>query len=67
MLEIKKQYIVDESNRKIAVQIRIETFQKIEQVLEDYALAQMMMKVEGEPALDLERAKCEYQKLLERS
>jgi hypothetical protein len=75
MLEIKKQYIVDKGNRKIAVQIRriepveisIETFQKIEQVLEDYALAQMMMEVEGEPALDLERAKCEYQKLLERS
>mgnify|MGYP001607274001 FL=1 len=67
MLEIKKQYIVDERNRKIAVQISIETFQKIEQVLEDYALAQMMMEVEGEPALDLERAKCEYQKLPERS
>ena len=67
MLEIKKQYVVDENNRKIAVQINIETFEKIEQLLEDYALAQMMMEVEEEPSLDLNSARHEYQKLLERS
>ena len=35
---ITKQYIVDENNRKIAVQIPIEDFEKIERLLEDYAL-----------------------------
>ena len=63
ILEIEKHYIVDQNNRKIAVQISIETFEKIERLLEDYALAQMMLQVEEEPTLDLEAAKREYQKL----
>ena len=65
MLEINKQYIVDEKNKKVAVQISIETFEKIEQLLEDYALVQMMMEVEAEPALDLEHAKRQYQAFFE--
>ncbi len=31
---ISKQYIVDENNKKIAVQVSIEIFEKIEQILE---------------------------------
>ena len=39
MEELKKAYIVDEDNRRVAVQIDIETFNRIEEILEDYALA----------------------------
>jgi hypothetical protein len=42
MGEVKKRYIVDEQNRRIAVQIDIEAFEKIEEILENYALVQLM-------------------------
>ncbi len=41
---ISKNYIVDENNKKIAVQVPIETFEKIEEILEDYALFNLMTK-----------------------
>ena len=63
MLDIKKHFVVDEDNKTVAVQISIEAFRKIEKLLEDYALTQMMMEVETEPNLDLESAKHEYQQL----
>lgn len=37
-MQIKRQYIVDESNCKAAVQLDIETFVKIEETLENYGL-----------------------------
>ncbi|MCP4401453.1 MAG: hypothetical protein GY801_29665 [bacterium] len=63
MTVIEKQYIVDEKDRKIAVQLDIETSEKIEEVLENYALAQLMEEAEAEPALGLENAKRYYQQL----
>ncbi len=63
MEEIKKQYIVDEQNQKIAVQIDYETFERIEEVLENYALVQLMRENEGEDTLDLNNAKAYYQTL----
>ena len=39
---IGKKYIVDDNNRKLAVQISIETFNKIEEVLENHSLFQLM-------------------------
>ena len=42
MEAISKKYIVDEQNRRIAVQIPIETFEKLEEVLENYSLVQLM-------------------------
>ena len=47
METIDKQYIVDEQNRRIAVQIPIETFKKLEEILENYALVQLMEENEG--------------------
>jgi RelB Antitoxin alpha helical domain len=52
MGEVKKRYIVDEQNRRIAVQIDIETFEKIEEILENYALVQLMKGNEGGETLD---------------
>jgi hypothetical protein len=63
MTVIQKQYIVDEENRKVAVQIDIETFEKIEEILENYALVQLMEDHEEESALELEEAKTYYRQL----
>ena len=60
---INRQYIVDENNKKIAVQIPIETFEKLEGILEDYALVQLMKENEGEETLSINEAKAYYEQL----
>jgi hypothetical protein len=40
-MNIERNYIVDDRNRKIAVQLDIKTFERIENVLENYALVQL--------------------------
>jgi hypothetical protein len=56
-LEIKKQYIVDDRNRKIAVQIDIDTFTKIEDLLENYVLAQMIKDSAEDKSYGIQDAK----------
>ena len=63
METIDKQYIVDERNRRIAVQIPIETFEKLEEILENYALVQLMEENEGEETLSAKDAKSYYDQL----
>ena len=63
MEPIKKQYIVDEQNRRVAVQIDIETFEKIEDLLEDYALYELMQKMSDDEALNLNEARAYYDAL----
>ncbi len=63
MLDIKKIYVVDEKKRPIAVQVDIETFGKIERLLEDYALGQFMNENDPEETLSLNEAKQYYQRL----
>ena len=63
METINKQYIVDEHNKKIGVQIPIEIFEKIEEVLENYALSQLIKENEGEKVLGLREAKSYYDQL----
>ena len=63
METIDKKYIVDEHDKKIAVQISIETFEKIEEVLENYALFQLIKENEGEEILGLKEAKAYYDRL----
>jgi hypothetical protein len=63
MLEIKKRYVVDEQDRRVAVQIDLETFARIEEVLEDYALARWITDAQDEPALSPEAAKEYYDSL----
>ena len=64
MQTINKRYIVDEHNKKIAVQIPIETFEKIEEILEDYALYQLIKENESEEILQLKEAKDHYDHLV---
>ncbi len=63
MEPFKKQYIVDEQNRRVAVQIDIETFEKIEDLLEDYALYELMQQASDDKALNLNEARAFYDAL----
>jgi hypothetical protein len=58
--EIKKQYVVDEENRRVAVQLDLETFEKIEDLLENHALFELMVENAEEDTLDLDAAKKHY-------
>lgn len=59
-MHIPRQYIVNEENQRIAVQLDILTFEKIEEVLENFGLAEQMKKVELEDSLDLDKARAFY-------
>lgn len=63
MEELKKAYIVDEENRRVAVQLDIETFNKIEEILEDYALARLIEEHSDEEAFEHEQALAYYKSL----
>ncbi len=63
METINKQYIVDEQNKRIAVQIPVETFQRIEEILENYALVHLMKENEGKELLGVNEAKAYYDQL----
>ncbi len=66
MLEIKKTYVTDSNKRPVAVQIDIETFEKIEQLLEDYALGQLIEENDPEDALSVAEAKVYYESLVQK-
>ncbi|PIU55482.1 MAG: hypothetical protein COS88_04410 [Chloroflexi bacterium CG07_land_8_20_14_0_80_51_10] len=57
VVEIQKRILVDEDDKPIAVQIDVATFSKIESVLEDYALGQLIAEVAEDDVLDLKAAK----------
>lgn len=56
MINIKRQYIVTDNDRKIGVVLDIETFEKIEELLEDCGLALSMEEVEEEETLSQSEA-----------
>ncbi|MBU2445083.1 MAG: hypothetical protein KJ666_05855 [Bacteroidetes bacterium] len=60
---INGKYVIDEHNQKVAIQIDIETFQKIEEILENFALVQLMKENENDKKLNLDEAKKYYQAL----
>jgi hypothetical protein len=64
MLEIVKRYIVDESNNRLAVEIDIDTFNKIEEVLENYGLYHLMKETEYSESLTLSEAKEYYKRTI---
>ena len=63
METIPKQYIVDEGNKIVGVQIPIDVFEKIEEVLENYALIELMKENDGDETLSLKEAEAYYNKL----
>jgi hypothetical protein len=62
-LNIKKHYVINEHNEPVAVQTDLATFEKIEQLLEDYALGQKIKEVEEERPLNRATALRHYVKL----
>ncbi|KUK66508.1 MAG: hypothetical protein XD85_0169 [Parcubacteria bacterium 34_609] len=66
MLKIKKEYIVNSNNKKKAVLIDIETFEKLEELLENYGLGKYMEEIDDEEALNINEAK-EYYDILKKN
>ncbi|MCB1175069.1 MAG: hypothetical protein KDK39_15960 [Leptospiraceae bacterium] len=62
-MELARQYIVNEKDERIAVQLDIETFNKIEDTLENFALYSLMQTDNDDELLDLQDAKSHYEKL----
>jgi PHD/YefM family antitoxin component YafN of YafNO toxin-antitoxin module len=60
MLAIKKEYIVTDDNKKKAVLIDIDTFNKMEEIIENYGLAKYMAEVKNEEDFSLIDAKQYY-------
>ena len=53
---IKPQHIVDEQNKRIAVQLDIKTFDRIEEILQDKILYQIMNENNTEESIEREEA-----------
>jgi hypothetical protein len=63
MLNLNEKYILNKQQKKVAVQLDIKTFKKIEDVLEDYALGQYIEASIEEDKITLEEAKSAYKKI----
>ena len=63
MLKIKKEYVINSKNKKKAVLIDIDTFEKLEELLENYGLGKFMEEVEDEETLILNDAREYYDTL----
>lgn len=66
MLDLQEKYIIDKNNKPVAVQLDIKTFERLEEVLENYALAQYMKETEDDDRLNVEEAKTFYNKLVKK-
>jgi PHD/YefM family antitoxin component YafN of YafNO toxin-antitoxin module len=60
MLAIKKEYVVSDNNKKKAVLVDIDTFNKMEELLENYGLAKYMNEVKEEKNMSLRQARKNY-------
>jgi hypothetical protein len=60
MLAIKKEYVVTDSNKKKAVLLDIDTFNRMEEIIENYGLAKYMLEAKEEESLSLSDAKQQY-------
>jgi hypothetical protein len=65
MLEIHKKIVLDEDEKPFAVQIPIEEFERLEEVIENYGLAKLMDEVKDGERLSVQEAKTYYESLKE--
>jgi RelB Antitoxin alpha helical domain len=63
MLEIHKNYVLNEQQQPIAVQIPLAEFEQIEEILENYGLAKLMDEAHSEEQLAKNEALKFYQLL----
>jgi hypothetical protein len=66
MLTIKKQYLVDEQQRPVAVVLDLETFAKIEELLEDYGLTKAIHEAQYDTMVPLEEARKRFSRMRRR-
>jgi RelB Antitoxin alpha helical domain len=66
MLDIHKQYVMDENQQPLAVQIPVAVFDQIEEILENFGLVKLMAEVEDGEVLAGEEALTYYQANLAR-
>ena len=65
MLELHKSIFLDENRKPIAVQIPIEEFERMEEVIENYGLSRLMDEVADDEHLSVQEAKHFYRSLKE--
>ena len=63
MLELHKNIVLDEDQKPIAVQVPIEEFERLEEVIENYGLAKLIDEVADDEQLSVHDAKSLYRSL----
>jgi len=63
MTAIRRKYITDDRNRKQAVIVDLETFNRMESIIEDNGLAKFMEEAESDETLSVHEAKKFYKSL----
>ena len=63
MLKIRKNLVLDENQKPTAVQIPIEDYERLEEIIENYGLAKLMEEVKNDRRLSIEEAKSYYKSL----
>ncbi len=63
MLKINKKIVIDENQTPVAVQIPIEEFARLEEIIENYGLSKLMDEGKDDERLSTEDAKKYYQSL----
>ena len=63
MLKIHKKIILNESQKPVAVQIPIEEFDRLEEIIENYGLSKLMDEVKDDERVSVKEAKKYYQSL----
>ena len=63
MFQLKPSYVTDNKNKKVAVQLNIKTYEKIEEILENYSLFHLMKDEKKKKPLNLADAKAYYKSL----
>ena len=63
MLKIHKNLVLDESSKPIAVQIPIEEFEHLEEVIENFGLSTLMDEVQNDEQLSGKDAQHYYESL----
>jgi len=63
MFEVHKNIVLDENQKPIAVQIPIEEFERMEELIENYGLAKLMDEVADDEQLSVREAKRFYRSL----
>jgi len=63
MLKIHKNIVLDDNQKPIAVQIPLEEFHKIEEIIENYGLSKLIDEVNNDEQYSIKEAKEKYKSL----